>query len=97
MEEMVDQMKTFGASLRNLFKAFDFLDQELFIAKLNTYGFSFPVGSFMFKVNNRNTRIRCEIYSKLTIKTPQRRHWCRSGVFIVNFEHISHLNLVLLL
>ena len=26
-----------------------------------------------------------------------RRQWRRSGVFIVNFEHISHLVLVLLL
>ena len=34
---------------------------------------------------------RCEICSKLTIKTPKRRHWRRFGVFIVNFEHISHL------
>ena len=25
------------------------------------------------------------------------RHWCRSGIFIVTFEHISHLVLVLLL
>ena len=29
--------------------------------------------------------------SKLTIKTPKRRQWCRFGIFIVNFEHISHL------
>ena len=29
----------------------------------------------------------CEICSKLTIKTPERRQW-RSGVFIVNFEYI---------
>ena len=29
--------------------------------------------------------------SKLIIKTPERCHWRRSGVFIVNFEHISHL------
>ena len=28
---------------------------------------------FLFKVNNRNTRKRCEICSKLTIKTPERR------------------------
>ena len=34
---------------------------------------------------------RCEICSKLTIKTPKRRHWRRFGVFIINFEHISHL------
>ena len=43
------------------------------------------------KVNNRNTRKRCEICSKLTIKTPERRHWRRSDVFIVNSEYISHL------
>ena len=34
---------------------------------------------------------RCEKSSKLTIKTPKQRHWRRFGVFIVNFEHISHL------
>ena len=33
----------------------------------------------------------CEICSKLTIKTPQRRHSRRSGVFIVNFKHVSYL------
>ena len=33
--------------------------------------------------------------SKLTIKTPERHQWRRSGVFIVNFEHISHPFLVL--
>ena len=34
---------------------------------------TFPAGNYMFKVNNRNTRTRCEICSKLTIKTPERR------------------------
>ena len=48
---------------------------------------------YLFKTRNsavstRNTRKRYEICSKLTIKTPERRHRCRSGVFIVNFEHI---------
>ena len=33
----------------------------------------FPADNCMFKVNNRNTRTRCEICSKLTIKTPERR------------------------
>ena len=51
----------------------------------------------MFKVSNRNTRKRCEISSTLTINTPDRRHWRRSGIFIANFEHISHLFLVFLL
>ena len=46
----------------------------------------------MIEVNNSNTRTRCEICSRLTIKTPERRHWRRwrrSGVFIVNYEHIT--------
>ena len=41
----------------------------------------------LFKVNNRNTRKRCEICSKLTIKAPEWPYWCRSCEFIVNFEH----------
>ena len=32
-----------------------------------------PTGIYLFKVNNKNTRTRCEICSKLTIKTPERR------------------------
>ena len=51
----------------------------------------------MFKVNNRSTRTRCEISSKLIVKIPEQRQWCRSGIFIVNFEHISHLVLDFLL
>ena len=54
-------------------------------------------GIYLLKVNNRNTRTRCEICSKLTIRTSERHQWRRSGVFIVNFEHISHLVLLLLL
>ena len=50
--------------------------------------------NYMFKVSNNNTRTRRDICSKLTIKTLERRHKLRSGVFIVNFEHISHLVLV---
>ena len=42
----------------------------------------YPVGIYLHQVNNRNA---------------ERRHWRRSGVFVVNFEHISHLNLVFLL
>ena len=57
----------------------------------------FPVGIYLLKVNNRNARARCKMCSKLTIKTPERRQWRRSGVFIVNFEYISHLVLVFLL
>ena len=55
---------------------------------------SYPAGYYMPKVNSRNTRTMCEINPKLTIKTTERRH---SGVFISNFEHISHLVLVFLM
>ena len=66
-------------------------------AKLITKAIKNPDGRYMFKVNNRNPRTRCEICSKLTIKIPERRQSRRSGVFIVNFEHISHLVLLFLL
>ena len=51
----------------------------------------------MFKVNNKNTRTRGAISSKLKIKTPEQCYWRRSDVFIGNFEYISHLVLVFLL
>ena len=56
----------------------------------------FPAGIYVLNVNNRNTRTRCEKCSKLTIKTPERSPWRQSDVFIVNFEHISHLVLFFL-
>ena len=48
-----------------------------------------PANVYLFKANNGNTRAMREICSKLTIKKPERRHWRRFGVFIVNFEQIS--------
>ena len=48
----------------------------------------------LFKSNSRNSRSMCKIYLKLTIDTAQRR---RSGVFIVDFEQISHIHVVFLL
>ena len=35
----------------------------------------YQAGDYMFKVNNRNTRTRCKICSKSTVKNPERRHW----------------------
>ena len=61
----------------------------------------------MFKVNNRNTRKRCEICSKLTIKAPEPpiaallsfninfenrvKVCCQAIVFISNFEQVFEL------
>ena len=56
-----------------------------------------PAGIYLFQVNNRNTWPRCEICVKLTAKTAERHQWRRSGVFMVYFEHISHLVLLFLL
>ena len=58
---------------------------------------SFPAEIYLLKVNNRNTRTRCEICSKLTTNTPEQRKWHCSGVFIVNLEHMSHLAVMILL
>ena len=49
----------------------------------------YPADNYMSKVNNRNTRTRCEICSTLTLKIPERRQWRRSGVSIVNFEQVN--------
>ena len=59
---------------------------------INNHFMYIPTSIYLFKVKNENTRARCEICSKLKIRTPERH----SGVFIVNFEHISHLVLVFL-
>ena len=52
---------------------------------------------YLFKVNNRNTRKKCEISSKLTTKNTRTTSMTSFCCFIVNFEHISHLFLVSLL
>ena len=51
-----------------------------------------PANIYLLKVNNRNTRKRREMYSKLKIKTPD-----DVALFIVNFEHVSRPFLVFLL
>ena len=55
------------------------------------------------KRNEGDTTIMCETCSKLTIKTPERRHFGilhftrrHFGVFVVNFENILHIVLVFL-
>ena len=52
-------------------------------------------GIYLLNANKGNTRTRCEIYSKLTIKAPKRLIEL-SGVFTVNFEYASYLVLVFL-
>ena len=57
----------------------------------------YPASIYLLKVNNRNTRTRWKICSKLTIKTPEQNRWHHFDVFIVNFEDVFHFALVFLL
>ena len=50
-------------------------------------GKNFSTNIYLFIVNNGNTRKRCEICLKLTIKSSQQH----STVFIVNVKHVSYL------
>lgn len=51
---------------------------------------------YLLEVSNRNTRSEVwNVISSKLIKIPEQH--CRSDVFLVNFEHISNLFLVLLL
>ena len=88
----IDPRKTFQrkkpllAKLKLLHKVFqEFSKQFLHRYKRSKIKWN-SAGIYMFKVNNRKTRLRCKICLKLIIKTPERRHWHHSGVFIVNFE-----------
>ena len=44
-----------------------------------------------YQNNDENTRIMFQIWSKLTIKTPQRRQLRRSNVFLDNSEQVLHI------
>ena len=57
--------------------------KKLFCESLYNQG-NIPVQS-----HNRNTSKRCELCSKLTVKTPERREWRRCGVFLRNFKQVS--------
>ena len=49
------------------------LSQETEFLSSFTDPLCLPAGIYLFEVKNGNTGTMCEIYSKLTIKTPERR------------------------
>ena len=51
---------------------------------------SIPAGNYMFKVKNRNTRTRCEICSKLTMKIPERRQWLKPKILLSYFLEMKN-------
>ena len=46
---------------------------------------------YLLKFNNKDIRKMRKAWSNVTIKTLERRYWCRYDVFIANFEHTLHL------
>ena len=57
---------------------------------------TFPTDICSFKVNIRNTSKQANtICSNLVIKIPERHRWPCSVFFVVNFEQIAHIFLVL--
>ena len=49
----------------------------------------FQVGIYLPKINNKNTRTRCEICSKLTIKILERHQWRRKNTVPENLKGLT--------
>ena len=72
----IDRGKVFGALLTDLSKAFDCLNHDLLIAKLNAYGFSLPALRLIHDyLLNRKQRTRisnsCSTWIEIIIGVPQ--------------------------
>ena len=68
---IINHQKSLKTKMSPFFWDFDIHTDR--IIQVNRPGI--PAGIYLLKVNKRNTRTRCEICSKLTIKTPERRYW----------------------
>ena len=91
---------SFGGHIASLLKLLQIeVNSESYNSVLKKHKFcqSILANIYLLKVNNRNTTRRCDICSKLTTKTPERRKRRRPDVFIINFEYISHIFVVRLL
>ena len=59
---------------------------QRYVPLISSYVSSVTMWRVLFKENNGNTKITLGIWSKLTVKTSERRHWRLSGLFIIYFE-----------
>ena len=55
----------------------------------------FPADIYLWELTMETPEQSVEICLKLTITTPERRQWRRPDIFIINFEHISIVFLLL--
>ena len=69
-------------------KAVSILSAGNYFRKKSHLIYDSPAGIYMLKVNNRNTRTRCEICLNLTIKIPERHHVPVSLLLTLNIFHI---------
>ena len=84
-------LKEYSAKIRGFIYS-----RPKFVKKLEQTNGGHPTGHYLLKARAETPEKGCIIYYKLTIKTPEQSQWCRSGVFIVNFEYMSQLLLVFL-
>ena len=61
--------------LKLMVTVFDKIHKEYLGTSKFAKTWKFSKGICLFKVNNRYTETRCEICSKLRLKTPKRRQW----------------------
>ena len=74
--KLEDEMGNFLGKVSYLRKhAWWSLPQTTLLKQISQQIFLYPASIYMFKDNNKNSRTRFEICSKLTIETPERRHW----------------------
>ena len=92
---MVETVQSLSTSRDNIFATGD---AKLIIHcsyAYTTYEDLTPAQIYLFNINSRNTRKRCEICSKLTIKISERRQWLStyfttfSTFFSVNFKKLN--------
>lgn len=88
---MEDASTTMFMATSNVFEA-NVASQKVLLIESHFFRL-YPANIWLFNVNNKNSRKKCEIRPKLAIKTLKQRHCRHFGVCIV----ISHLFLLFLL
>ena len=68
---------------------FDKIHKEYLVTWKFAKTWKFSMSICLFKSNNRNTETRCEICSKLRIKTPERRQWRQNVVYKKEYRFCS--------